>query len=398
MKKLFIIFTLIAFVFTAHAQTNELAGSWLIVKTEQNGKIKKTYFITDFKQDGNMEIMGMVVGTWQYVKNGNKIIFDSQMDKNFSGEGKILKLTAQELIIEKDGVKLFYQKIDPEKIAKTNAQAHLAGSWKMLGRQNTTTLLKFELPDNFTLLEASNGESQTTWGTWIYLADEKAIIFMSFSPGLRGKHHIKELTADSFILEKEGNLTRAQRLKTEATKIERLNFKEEDFPEEGDDPDKLPWRDFDQMAQFLNGVKSIKYQDGKLVEEFHTLKYTYEILSKIAVDLQKPSVDFTNLSIADGDTSQFSEKYKGGLTGRYDDFFPRDELYPYRILGTQTVEVPAGTFQCTVVEGFNTEQKCKYWMINDMPGIYAKIIQESVDPFGELEYSVTELKEINFTK
>ena len=58
-----------------------------------------------------------------------------------------------------------------------------------------------------------------------------------------------------------------------------------------------------------------------------------------------------------------------------------------------TVDVPAGTFTCTVIEGFDGDDKVKYWMINDKPGVYAKIVTIG-DMFGELRYVVTELTEI----
>jgi len=117
-------------------------------------------------------------------------------------------------------------------------------------------------------------------------------------------------------------------------------------------------------------------------------------LSKIETDADKQSVRFTNLSFSQGDTSQFSENYKGGMMEQYNNFFPKDEPWPYRISGIETVTVPAGTFKCTVVEGFDSETKVKYWMINDLPGVYAKIIEEKTDPFGELEYKLFELEEI----
>ena len=61
---------------------------------------------------------------------------------------------------------------------------------------------------------------------------------------------------------------------------------------------------------------------------------------------------------------------------------------------TETITVPAGTFNCKVFEGLDGEAKVKYWMILDKPGVYAKIIREDVDPFDELEYSIIELEEI----
>jgi len=150
------------------------------------------------------------------------------------------------------------------------------------------------------------------------------------------------------------------------------------------------------MIQVLKDVVSIQYTYGQLVEEFNTLKYTSSILSKLKVDPTKPSVKFTNLYISGGDTSQFSENYKGNLMGSYNAFFPKEEPWPYRIKGVEKITVPAGSFDCTVIEAIDGEKKLKYWMINDMPGVYAKIIREETDPFGKLEYSVQELEKITY--
>jgi K(+)-stimulated pyrophosphate-energized sodium pump len=56
----------------------------------------------------------------------------------------------------------------------------------------------------------------------------------------------------------------------------------------------------------------------------------------------------------------------------------------YTVTTTKTVETVDG------------EKKLKYWMINDMPGLYAKIIMEETDPFGELDYRIQELEKINY--
>lgn len=78
----------------------------------------------------------------------------------------------------------------------------------------------------------------------------------------------------------------------------------------------------------------------------------------------------------------------------YNNFFPEKELDTYRITGTEKITVPAGSFTCTVVEGFLDEEKYKYWMINEKPGIYAKVITEGLDWRNKLSYTIRELEEI----
>ena len=103
---------------------------------------------------------------------------------------------------------------------------------------------------------------------------------------------------------------------------------------------------------------------------------------------------FSNSKIVGTDTSQYSQKVKGNLQNSYNLFFPMDEYYRFRIAGHEKVKVPAGEFQCTVVEAADGEDKYKLWMIDDLPGVYAKIVNVSDSPFGKSEYSVQELEEI----
>jgi hypothetical protein len=57
------------------------------------------------------------------------------------------------------------------------------------------------------------------------------------------------------------------------------------------------------------------------------------------------------------------------------------------------VIVPAGTFQCTVVEAFGSFGTLfKVYMIKDKPGIIAKLISDDPDEFGQ--YAIYQLKEI----
>ncbi|NOR44839.1 MAG: hypothetical protein GQ534_04565 [Candidatus Delongbacteria bacterium] len=201
------------------------------------------------------------------------------------------------------------------------------------------------------------------------------------------------LNAQETKIEGNGSVIKASKDNSDLKKIEKLSFSEEDFPELTDKDPSLPWMDFYNMVSTLNDVKHLKYRRGSLIEELNTFNYS-TILSKIETNTDKQSVRYTNLSISYGDTMQFSENFKGGMSEMYNDFFPRNEMMFYRFLGVETIEVPAGKFECTVVEGVDTNYNVKYWMINNKPGIYAKIIEEGVGQFDELEYFVYELEEI----
>ncbi len=73
--------------------------------------------------------------------------------------------------------------------------------------------------------------------------------------------------------------------------------------------------------------------------------------------------------------------------GEHEISFPENGLSPFfryrnatiTVLGTETVTVPNGTFDCTVVELKNSFGKVrKVWMIDASPGLYAKVVEGTV--------------------
>ena len=395
MKKTILLLSL--FVMVNYAQTNKVTGNWLMTKAESIKGTKNAYFIMNFKPNNVMEAMGMKVGTWEFNNSKNTIIMKSKFDQDFNGEGKIVKLTDKQLVIQKGDWKFYYKKIDVNKIKENNKNSGLAGMWKIQDdKKDISKIIKFELPDNFTYVEVTDYSTERSSGTWIYEPEANSLIIISQQRLLRGETKIKELSNSKLVLTKDTLIITAKRIEPDKNKIERLTFKEEDFPEDEDTDinSQLPWIDFEQMADYLSGIQKVTYRFGTLITETNELHYT-TIISKVKVDPNKPSVDFKNLKVSENDTTQYSENYKGGLSELYNNFFPEKELFPVRINGTKSVTVPAGVFDCTVVEGFDGDTKVRLYMINDKPGIFAKIIKENIDPFDKLEYTVKELVKIN---
>lgn len=373
------------------AQSSEIAGSWLMVRAETNDGVREPYSITDFKPDGKMVIMGMPVGIWQFNKASNELILQSKVAKNFNGTGKIEKLNNKDLVVLINGVKMFYIKVDPNEISKNNSQLKVDGVWRGKDNDGKSVFLKFAAPDSLKVLTVGGGSVDKAQCSWIYNPKDKEMIIMGFSRLLRGKNTVS--LEDNKLTLKNSNIELVA-IKDESSKnIERLTFKEDDFPEEDENEPELPWGDIDNMADVLNGVKELKFTKGSLLNDINALNYK-TLITKVKVDMEKPGVMFTNVYIENGDTMQHSQNYKGGLNEMYNKFFPLDELYPFRIVGHAPVKVKAGTFTCTVIEGIDGEDKVKLWMIDEMPGVYAKIIRESTDPFGDVSYSVKELTEI----
>jgi hypothetical protein len=101
------------------------------------------------------------------------------------------------------------------------------------------------------------------------------------------------------------------------------------------------------------------------------------------------------LGVIKQDTTQYSESYVGHMINTDNLFYPEVALDVYRVIGNEQLKVNAGTFDCNVIEGMRDEVKIKMWMIMDKPGVYAKIIEEGKNVFGDNEYIVTELEALN---
>jgi hypothetical protein len=389
MKKITFILLIMLF-FAANVFSASITGNWLAVKIDDGKKITEPYFTFNLNTDGKFSVMQIPFGNWKISKDKKILTLSSKFDKDFNGDIKILKLTDTDLVLEKDNIVYYYKNINEQKISKTNSSAPILGTWTFKEDYMTHTI-KFEKPDHFLAVSTGDGSTTRISGNWIYNKNENSIITISFFRELKGKNIIKKITKDELIIENKGKIFKLK--KEKLNKVERLNFTYDDFSEQDISEENLPWNDFYKMVDYLSGIKEIHYKRSYLIPETNTFKIS-TIKSEITANKQKQSVKFRNIYIENDIEEQFSEKYKDSLSERYNYFFPKDTPHPYKILGTQTVIVPAGTFDCTVVEGFDDEDKIKYWLINDKPGIYAKIIIDGKSLLGDLKYIIMELKDI----
>jgi hypothetical protein len=120
---------------------------------------------------------------------------------------------------------------------------------------------------------------------------------------------------------------------------------------------------------------------------------------KINYKEAEQSIDVRRFSYAQNDYIDMIENpiwMNNILEYEYDfNFFPEENLDPYQVVGTENLETPAGNFECTVVIGYDRfSSQVKYWMINNKPGVFAKVInvKDAPTPFGSTNIYI--LKEI----
>ena len=373
-------------------QTDKVVGEWLLttVKVEEN--VYEPYYILNFKVDGKMETMGMEVGSWKYNKDDHTIVMESTIDKDFNGAVVVQKLTKKELVVKKENAVLFYTKIDSVKVRHANSNAVFLGVWKFENEMNEIRYVKFELPDVLTVVSVFDGGNSKMNGTWMYLPKEKSIIVLAFTRFMDGKSKLI-MDEDSVLnLVGKDQSNKAIRIDVSGNVVEPLNFTYEDVEnsEEGEIP--AEWHSLYSMVNYLKDVDHLTYRQGFLyptVGVFHnsTLVLEYD------VNTDEERISTYYLQVNGDDTLQYKESVRDNYS--HNMFYPEERTYPFRVVKEETITVPAGTFNCLVIEGIGYfEERIKYWMIIDQPGVYARMIKTK-EEFGKDEYRVQELMKID---
>jgi len=387
-KSSIIIFILLFMSVNLFAQDNSITGQWLLNKVEVKGEIQELYYIQSFKENGNVEIMGMDVGTWEYNKETKEIVMESTMDKDFNGISTVLKLNSKELIVQKNDAKVYYSKINNDEIIKSNKKSNLAGIWKSKNEFDETQYLKFELPDKFSFFGNFDGGTSKSSGTWIFQPEENSFIVIARSRFCDGKNKLLKLNEEELEFENNGKMLKAEKLKQNAKDREELNFTEQDiyesYEKQSTQPSQfsLPWQNSDVRTSYLKNVIKLKYNHSELLADLNAFD-TKEVSANVIFEQDYNQVIIENIfgEISDDESNE-------------NHFYPIQQPYDFRLVTEKEITVPAGTFNCLVIESVSSSDlKIRYYMIINRPGIYAKVIVTEKQ-FDEEKYDEYELTEI----
>ena len=278
-----------------------------------------------------------------------------------------------------------------KKINENNKKSGFAGVWKLKNKSEdgADVYLNFKLPNELSLRSLAPGVSGRNSGEWIYKKKSKTIIMMIHDPLLRGLSKIKKISAKKFTLEKKGTKITATKLKQNAKDREKLDFTTEDDSAENTEaqqlnPDEFSWFNEEAKISYLKNITQLNYQKSILLDDFDVF-INEEITAKVSFDEETYQVNIDNIF--------------GNLSAReYEPdnvFYPLQEPDEYSLAADKEITVPAGTFKCKVIE-INDDfenRKMRCYMIEDHPGLYAKIILIE-DEFGREKYSMYKLTEI----
>ena len=372
----------------------QIEGDWIFTKVMINGEtVAEPGIKVTFTADGKMIMMGIEAGTYSYDAGAKMITVHSPMDKKLDGKMSVEKIDSREMIALKDKARLFYQRLDMKKVAKANAKSGLEGVWLTSDGQGNKVYMKFGLPDNLLILKKGEGFSEQTKGEWIFDKKGRSLYILSSRAFIKGNNTVINLKNKELTLLNKGKKTSAVKVDTAAEK-EILTFTKKDFAEEQDE-NKLPWQDSYYELEFLDSISTVVYEENTLLNSINVFIKS-SLIQHVTVNKDESNVVFRILKADNGDKVFFDEKNKN--SDKYNSFFPMKELDLFKVSGKQRVKLPCGTYQCTVVEGFYDDFKIKYWMIDSMPGVFAKIvIQETEDDFkgkGNYEYKLFVLEKI----
>ncbi len=370
------------------AKNVPVTGKWLFTKVEMGEKTEDVYSDVNFREDGYAEMGGTVFGTWKYDKKKKLFTIESEMIKEFSGERKVEKLNAEELILKGPKVKMFFIKLDEEKIKAENENSGLEGIWKTGNIDGVVYSIVFTLPNKFISSESSDGSNSKSKGEWIYNGTDKTIIIMTSGRKFRGQNKIVAINKTELKLENKEETFSFTKFEKPDIKIERLTFSEDDFYDENgdykysEDIEKLPWEDYYSILESLSKVKQLVYNFNVLntnIDAFETKTLT----ANIAVDSDDETVTFDNIFKGIDRTSISDDEEMPVIKSDSNNpIFPFEDN-SFRVAGEEEITTPAGTFNCTVVEATGDfDEKIKLWMINDKPGIVAKAIKDTPGDFG----------------
>lgn len=401
MKRNSIVFVLIMFlILSLSAQNKDINGSWMVHKIISNGQTDHPYFILDFENNNNVLYMDMEVATWDYQADKSLLKLNSDVEKDFVGDCKMISLTETGMVFEKNNENWFLTKLIPEQVRIENKASGFEGTWKLIdpNKPELVKLLSFNLPSDFVLLEAEDRMENRTTGQWIFDKKAKSLILTGKPESLNGKNQLLKMSKKAFVLKNKQGQFKAKKVPQKAKALQRLTFSDKDFFDANEaylyeaDQDKLPWNDSYLMFEFLKDKKQLVYQFSTLMEDtksFGEKDLNAEIKSNDSeVDMDCVFHGFDRNSLPDdyAMSPNILEQDYGSS------FYPLN-FDLFRVVVKETITVLGGTFTCTVVEAIGeSETVLKLWMIDDKPGVYAKIIEDKAGMFGH--YHIYELKSI----
>jgi hypothetical protein len=374
---------------------NKITGDWFFEKMDRKGETNFVGSLVEFNKNGIFYWQDMVLGTWNYNESSKKIILDN---KDFKGEYSFSQPDKNELVLNLDEDNMYFSKIDKQKIINDNKESGLIGTWefKDIPYSGSKTIISFNEPDEFKIIQKEEGMTSTFGGVWISNKKEMSLMIIGLRGGdaFSGKNKILKIDGETIELENRETIYKGTKKVEKPQTIEHLSIIEDEFyNEDGSykyevDQEKLPSWNWSEMKNNILDVTQLVYNYSTLIEGTESFD-TKILTANVHASLEEDGFEIDNVFNGYDNTESdlpINHNFSSPL-------YPLEETI-YRVTGSEQITTPAGTFECMVIEVVNYSGVLKkLWMISDKIGIYAKIIEEDTDEtFGH--YYIYELQEI----
>ena len=190
----------------------DFSGEYLMTTIEDAGGKRDNYMKMSFEAGGGYLMMGMPMGNWKYDPQKQQVTITSPMFPE-PDVSKVVSLDTKGLVLEHDGERSYYTKLDPRKIAKENPEAPVIGSWNAALNENASMTFTFSLPESFSckVEDRRDNSTERVKGVWIYDPDNKTVIVAGFKNPLYGKSTIRAFDGNTIELENRGVTITAQK-------------------------------------------------------------------------------------------------------------------------------------------------------------------------------------------
>ena len=395
MKKIILLSIYLVFLISnISAAATDISGQWLITKVVFGENSEELYQTLTFRTDGMAELQDMVFGSWE-MNGNNKVKIKSEMVEEFEGTWIISKLSDSELILKSNNNVLYFKNYNETQIEQENSESDLQGVWELTktNEDDSDIYVYFEYPNIMQLKYIDYGYTSNESGLWIYNKNNNSVTMMVRDPLLRGNSKILSITDSEISLMNNGNKISANKLEQNGTGREQFSLSNEEYSSETDTMDynnnyleyeNFSWAQAETKTAYLERVTNLKYKKSFLLNNFDVF-ITDELSAKVSRDEYSGSIAIDNI---------FEELPKGDYPDE-NIFYPLEEPFIYTLVGDKEVTVPAGTFECIVIDtdDYSMNSITRLYMIKNRPGVYAKIINIE-DQFDEELYTMYELTDI----
>ncbi len=368
-------------------QTKPVTGDWILTLIKTAQKTDQPFIINRFEADSSVTIYGTKIATW--TQKNKTIDFKSERFKIYNGSFDILKQTSGQLVLKGSKATLYFKRAyDPKQ--NNPVYQNLIGTWLMHG--TTPTYVRFENDGQFIMLNAEENTEVITKGNWLFLPDDKAFVILADVDILRRKNTILQINKDYMEVMNNGIQYQLEK-QPEVLAVKHLQMKEERLTEPTKGQPGLPWTD-DDIWIFLAKLKNLHYKYSVYHPDVKVFSEN-DISVDIVLNPEKQSIKFVSYKEINEERVPFITRTKGPLMESCNRFFPQKDLDSYSVIDKKRPwKLGDKTYECTIVNGVIGDEQYQYWMINRMPGVFAKVIYEKPNDDDKPAYIKYELDSI----